>query len=461
MLESKVGNVLNFIGKPQQTFCDGLSRRNFLRVGGLALGGLSLPQILRAEALSRAAAGGSESTSTMSHKGVIMIFLAGGPPHQDMFDMKPNAPSEIRGEFTPIRTNVPGIEICELMPRLAQMMDKFAIIRSLKGCVDRHEPHQCFSGMPNGKQSWPCMGSFLSKVEGPAHLAVPPFVGLSPDTAHAPWGNPGEPGWLGPQHAPFRPDDGVGMQNMVLHKDVSLDRLTNRKGLLKAFDRVRRDIDANRQMAGVDTYTQQAFDVLTSARLVEALDIEKEDVKLRDRYGRGTKEKMADGPWRLMDQFLVARRLVEAGVRCVTIAFSRWDWHGGNFRRARQDMPMLDQGVSALVEDLHNRGLDKDISVVVWGEFGRTPKINKSAGRDHWANANFALLAGGGMRTGQVIGATDKHAGVPIERPIHPQEVLATLYHNLGINLATTTVADAQGRPQYLLERRHPVVELI
>lgn len=163
---------------------------------------------------------------------------------------------------------------------------------------------------------------------------------------------------------------------------------------------------------------------------------------------------MYAAPWRLMDQFLVVRRLVEAGVRCVTLALSRWDWHGGNFKRGRQDIPMLDQGVSALVQDIHNRGLDKDISVVVWGEFGRTPKINKDAGRDHWANANFALLAGGGMKTGQVIGATDKHAGVPIERPIHPQEVLATIYHNLGINLSSTTVPDAQGRPQYLLERR-------
>lgn len=453
--------MLNLIGKPQPRFCDGISRRNFLRVGGLALGGMSLPQILQAESLAQVAQGQPAVTKKMSHKGVIMIFLAGGPPHQDMFDMKPHAPVDIRGEFRPIRTNVSGIEICELFPYMSKMMDKFAIIRSLKGCVDRHEPHQCFSGVPNRKDPWPSVGSFLSKLSGPADLSVPPFVGLSPNTSHAPWGNPGEPGWLGPQHAPFRPDDGLGMQNMVLNKDISLDRLGDRKRLLTVFDRVRRDIDATGQLDGVDTYTQQAFDVLTSSKLVEALDIEKVDQKLRDRYGRGSKQKMADGPWRLLDQFLIARRLIEAGVRCVTLAFSRWDWHGGNFKRGRQDMPMLDQGVSALVEDIHNRGLDKDITVVVWGEFGRTPKINKNAGRDHWSNANFALLAGGGLRTGQVVGATDKHAGVPVERPIHPQEVLATIYHSLGVNLSTAKLTDPQGRPQYLLPRRTPVAELI
>ncbi|MCA9082321.1 MAG: DUF1501 domain-containing protein, partial [Planctomycetaceae bacterium] len=203
------------------------------------------------------------------------------------------------------------------------------------------------------------------------------------------------------------------------------------------------------------------FQVLTSSKLVEALDVEKEDPKLRDRYGRGSKDFMADGPWRLLDQFLIARRLIEAGVRCVTLAFSRWDWHGGNFKRGRQDMPMLDQGLSALVEDLHQRGLDKDVSVVVWGEFGRTPKINASAGRDHWPSANFALLAGGGMQTGQVIGATDKYAGEPTERPVHPQEVLATLYHSLGIDLHATTVIDHTGRPQYLLDVRDPIPELV
>lgn len=453
--------MLNLWGQANPKFCDGVSRRNFLRVGGLALGGMSLPEILRAEALTKSNTVSRSSTPKMNHKGVIMIFLAGGPPHQDMVDLKPNAPSEIRGEFSPIQTNVPGIEICELMPRMAQMMDKFAIIRSLKGCIDRHEPHQCFSGHANRKDPWPAIGAFLSKTAGPVDRSVPPFIGLSPKTKHAPWGHPGDPGWLGSQHSPFQPDDSVGMQNMTLHQDISLSRLRDRKQLLKRFDAVRRESDARATFGGVDAFTSQAFNVLTSAKLVEALDIEKVDPKLRDRYGRGDKTHMADGPWRLLDQFLIARRLIEAGARCVTLAFSRWDWHGGNFKRARQDIPMLDQGLSALVQDIHDRGLEDDISVVCWGEFGRTPKINKTAGRDHWPNANFALLAGGGMRTGQVIGATDKIAAVPIERPIHPQEVLATLYHNLGVDLNQATVTDAQGRPQYFLDYRDPIRELV
>ena len=214
-------------------------------------------------------------------------------------------------------------------------------------------------------------------------------------------------------------------------------------------------------MSALDDYNAKAVEVLTSSKLVEALDIERADPKLRDRYGRGDRTFMLDGPFRLLDQFLIARRLIEAGVRCVTLAFSRWDWHGDNFTRARQDFPMLDQGLSALIGDIHERGLDKDVSVVVWGEFGRTPRINDKAGRDHWPPANFALFAGGGMRTGQVIGATDKNAAYPIDRPIHQQEVLATLYHKLGIDLDATTGTDNQGRPQYLLDRRTPIAELI
>ena len=452
--------MLKFVGRRGTGFCDGLHRRDFLQVGGLALGGMSLPQVLQAETITRKLEE-QPAAPGMSHKGVIMIFLAGGPPHLDMFDMKPDAPSEIRGEFRPIGTNVPGVEICELFPRMAQMMDKFTIIRSLDGCVDRHEPHQLFSGKPDRRSPWPCLGSFAAKIQGAVDPAVPPFIGLSPDCRHVPWGNPGEAAWLGPRYAAFRPDDGPGMQNMTLHESVSFDRLGSRRELLAQLDDTRRRLDRAAELQGVDSYTEQAFNVLTSTRLVDALDVEKEDPKLRDRYGRGDKTHMADGPWRLLDQFLVARRLVEAGARCVTLAFSRWDWHGGNFKRGRQDMPMLDQGLSALVSDIHDRGLQDDISVVVWGEFGRTPKINTTAGRDHWSSANFCLLAGGGMRTGQVIGATDKQGGAPIERPIHPQQVLGMLYRNIGIDVERVTVPDHQGRPQYVVENREPIPELV
>ncbi len=447
--------MLTIVGKPYRSFCDGMTRRNFLRIGGLAMGGLALPQILRAQE-----ANGVRN----SHKAVIMIYLPGGPPHQDMWEIKTEAPSEIRGEFKPIPTNVPGIQICELFPRLASMMDKLVVIRTIVGCVDRHESHMCLSGYPSvgGNQppgGRPCVGSVLAKLFGPVDRSVPPFVGLAPSMGHMPWANPGEPGFLGPAYAPFRPQ-GPGMADMRLN-GITLERLSDRKRLLQALDRFRRECDADGSIEGMDAYTRQAFDVLTSSKLVRALDVELEDPKVRDRYGRGSARKMADGSHRLLDQFLVARRLVEAGVRCVTLAFSRWDWHGGNFRRAREDMPMLDQGVSALVEDLDSRGMLDDVTVVVWGEFGRTPRINKTAGRDHWPAVSCCLLAGGGMRTGQAIGRTNRLGEVPQERPVHVHEVFSTIYWNLGIDVRTTTIPDQAGRPQYLVDIRKPIEELV
>ncbi|MBX3415069.1 MAG: DUF1501 domain-containing protein [Pirellulales bacterium] len=439
---------------PRYRFCDGVSRRNFLKIGGLALGGLSLPQLYEAEARA-----GTRS----SHKAVIMIFLPGGPPHQDMFDLKPEAPAEIRGEFNPIATNVPGIEFCEHFPRLAQMADKLAVIRTLVGADGSHSSYMCNSGHneggPQPQGGWPALGSVVSKLQGPVDRAVPPFVGLAPRMGHMPWANAGEPGFLGKAHAPFKPDS-EGLANMTL-SGVTLDRLGDRQTVLAALDRFRRESDASGMMDGMDAFNRRAFDVLTSSKLVEALDLSREDEKLRDCYGRGYPENKDDGGPRLLDNFLVARRLVSAGVRCVTLAFSRWDWHGANFRQGREEMPLLDQGVSALIEDLEQRGMLDDVSVVVWGEFGRTPRINPSAGRDHWPQVACGLLAGGGMRTGQVIGETTRLAEVPKERPVHFQEVFATLYHNLGIDVATTTINDHSGRPTYLLDHREPLRELV
>jgi uncharacterized protein (DUF1501 family) len=249
---------------------------------------------------------------------------------------------------------------------------------------------------------------------------------------------------------------------MVLH-GLSLDRLSDRKAVLTALDRFRREADASGQMTGIDAFTEQAFGVLTSSKLAEALDIEKEDPKLRDRYGRGVNQLRDDGGPRLIDTFLVARRLVSAGARCVTLSFSRWDWHGANFRQGREDMPLLDQGLAALVEDLELRGMLDDVSIVCWGEFGRTPKINGNAGRDHWPQVSCALLAGGGMRTGQVIGSTNRLGEFAQDRPVHFQEVVATLYKNLGINIDHLTLRDLQGRPQYLLDQNahRPMPELV
>jgi hypothetical protein len=436
-------------------FCDGVSRRNFLKIGALGLGGLTLPQLFAAEARAGVTAG-------KSHKAVIMIFLPGGPAHQDIFDLKPDAPLEVRGEFKPIRTNVPGIEICEHLPRMAGMMDRMALIRSIVGATGGHDAIQCLTGrthrnMPPG--GWPCMGSVVSKVQGATNPYIPPSVGLSPPMGHPEWADNGSPGFLGTSHTPFKPS-GAGKDDMVLN-GVTLDRLTDRRALLGSLDKFRRDVDSSGMMQGLDTFNEQAFGVLTSSKLAAALDLANEDPKVVEAYGKGDPRNRDDGGPRLTSNFLIARRLVEAGARCVTLAFSRWDHHGRNFPQLREDLPLLDQGVTALAEDLRQRGMDKDVSVVVWGEFGRTPTINKDGGRDHWPNVSCGLLFGGGMKTGQTIGSTDRLGGEAKDRPVQFGEVFATLYHNLGIDVSKTTVNDLSGRPQYLVDGYQPMKELV
>jgi uncharacterized protein (DUF1501 family) len=254
------------------------------------------------------------------------------------------------------------------------------------------------------------------------------------------------------------------MQDITLG-DISDERLGNRASLLSGLDRFRREAD-RKQAAGLyDDFTEQALGVLTSSKLVEAMDLEREDPAVRARYGKDDPDVLGyshdKGYQAIPSRFLQARRLVEAGARCVTCSFAHFDWHGQNFRNARKVVPLLDQGVAALVEDLHERGLDKDVTVLVWGEFGRTPKINARAGRDHWPGVHAALMAGGGMRTGQVIGTTNRLAEEAIDRPVHMQEVFATLYQNLGINVASTTIPDNNGRPQYLVDRHEVIEELV
>jgi hypothetical protein len=445
--------MLTISGQGAGRFCDGVSRRDFLKIGGLALGGLSLPQILQAEA--RAGVGSS-------HKAIIMVFLAGGPPHQDMFDLKMDAPEEIRGEYKPISTNVPGLDICEHMPRLATLMDKMVVIRSMVGAHGDHSAGQCLTGYTDAlskvQGGRPSLGAILSKLQGPVDPAVPPFVGLSPRTGEARWGNPGDPGYLGMAHGPFTPFRNESVSKGA--EGLGPDRLGSRRSLLGILDTMRRQLDTNGALEGMDTFTHRAFDILTSNKLFNALDVTKEDPRLRAKYGYGDMKNEIDGPPCCNDQFLMARRLVEAGARCVTISFGRWDTHDNNFKSCRERIPKLDNALSALIEDLHARGLDKDVSVVVWGEFGRTPKINKAAGRDHWPNVSFALLAGGGMRTGQVIGATNRYGEVAKDRPVTFQNVFATLYHNLGID-PDTAVPDRNGRPMYLLDEFKPIHEVI
>jgi hypothetical protein len=439
--------------RDERRFCDGVSRRSFLKIGALGLGGLALPQLLQAE---------TSAGIRSSHKAVIMIYLPGGPPHQDMFDLKMDAPLEIRGEFKPISTNVPGIQICEHLPRLAKITDRIAIIRSLSDAVDDHSDFHCLTGRSKRNQppgGWPAFGSTVSKLLGPTDPSVPPFIGLEPKMQHRPYNDAG-PGFLGAGQRSFRPE-GNGKDDMVLN-GVSLDRLADRRALLAGFDRFRRDVDASGLMEGLDAFNQQAFGVLTSSKLLEALDYQRDDPRVIERYGKGDPKPHGDAAPMLMEQFLVARRLVQAGARVVTVAFGFWDYHGNNHKNARADLPLLDQGVSALLDDLKAQGLDRDVSVVVWGEFGRTPTINKDAGRDHWPRVTCAVLAGGGMKTGQVIGATDRWGGEPTDRPVLFGDVFATLYHNLGIDVSKVTIADLSGRPQYLVDSGcAPMKELI
>lgn len=304
------------------------------------------------------------------------------------------------------------------------------------------------------------MGSLLARLQGSANPAVPAFLGLAPNMGHKEWADNGTAGFLGPAYAPLELNKS-GKDDMVLN-GVTLDRLADRRALLGAMDRFRRDVDTSGQITGLDAYTQQAFGILTSSALIEALDLKREDPRVVEMYGKGDPKNRDDGGPKLMEHFLAARRLVEAGVRCVTLAFSRWDHHGDNFGALRQDLPLLDQGLSALIQDLHNRGLEKDVSVVVWGEFGRTPTINKDSGRDHWPRVSCALLAGGGMRHGQVIGSTDRLGGEANSRPVTFGEVHATLYHALGLDVNKVTVNDFTGRPQFLVEAgQQPMKELV
>ena len=445
--------MLTIPGQPIR-LCDGLSRRSFLRIGSLALGGLTLADVLRAEATRG---------SGRSHKSVIMIFMPGGPSHLDMYDLKPDAPVEVRGEFRPIRTAVPGIEICEHLPKLARNMGRLVPIRTIFGGPDDHACHICLTGFnrlgPQPSGGWPTFGSFVSKLQGAVDPTLPPYVGLAAKMIHPPYNDPG-PGFLGAAHSAFEPD-GQCRYNMTLN-GVSFERLADRRTLLTRFDQFRDDVDRG-AARGFDAFQDQALRVIACSTLRDALDVSREPAAVRARYGPGDPSLVEgfNAAPKLPEHLLVARRLVEAGARCVTLAFGAWDWHAANFKGMRQEMPLFDHGVATLVDDLHERGLDRDVLVVAWGEFGRSPRVNPAGGRDHWPAVSCALLAGGGLRTGQVLGRTNHLAEMPADRPVHFQEVLATIYHHLGIDVDTTTVPDLNGRPHYLVDGHRPLAELL
>lgn len=446
--------MLNILGNKVR-YCDGVSRRSFLKIGTFAFGGaaLTLADLNRAEA--------QQGTSS-PHKALINIYLGGGPAHMDMWDIKTEAPSEFRGQFNPISTNVPGIQIGEVFQRLSGLMDRSVVIRSLVGAPDRHDAILCQTGWPHDSLRTmggrPSIGATVARVQGPVDPAVPPFVGLARPTQHMPWGDCGQHGFLGPAFGAFKPD-GPGMANMTLN-GITTDQLADRQQLLTSFDNLQRDIDNTGMMNGMDAATQQAMNVLTSSKLINALNIEQEPQSVRDRYGDGRPYQFQfDGAPTVNDQLLMARRLVEAGARVVTLTYGRWDSHSQTFNFMRDHGGKLDQCLSALIEDLDIRGMLNDVTVIAWGEFGRTPRVNNNSGRDHWPTVSCAFMAGGGMRTGQAIGATNRLGERADQRPVQFGEVFATLYQNLGIS-PTATILDSTGRPQHVANAE-PMRELV
>lgn len=466
----------------RQTSKRRVTRRTLLEVGASGLLGLSLADLLRAE-------GNVEVRA--SRKSIINIHLDGGPPHQDMIDLKRDAPVEIRGEFRPIATSLPGLEVCELLPRLATIADRFAFIRSLTGGAGQHDAFQCQSGFPATElQSLggrPALGCVAAKLLGKPSDTAPTFVDLMQGRPLV--RNSARPGFLGPTYQPFRPDisqlfvrelqggmkaelERNGVRHSVsyeLNKELNVGRIDDRMQLLTSLDRVRREVDAGGMMDAMDDFSRQAVAILTSGRFAQALSLENEDPRTLTRYSLREPDTLPPGStdgtntndgYSSVHKFLLARKLIEAGVRCVSLTISDFDTHRKNFERLRYLLPIVDAGLHALTTDLEERGLLDDVTIVVWGEFGRTPKINTSGGRDHWPSAGMCLLAGGGMRVGQVIGATDRYGATVVERPVTYPDVFATLYRNLGIDPQRTILTDPTGRPQTLTLNGKALAEL-
>ena len=439
--------MLDFIGRGQRT-CDGINRRSFLRVGSLAVGGLTLPGLLRLRA---------EGVARSSRRAVIQIWQAGGPSHIDMYDLKPNAPTEVRGEFKPIATSVTGIRIGEHLPRQAAIMDRLAILRSAYHTNAGHGMGSQW--MLTGYQPtievndniYPSTGSVVAKMRGPNEPGLPAYVNL-PRVLSL-----GKAAYLGAACNPFAPDsdpnqDSFQVRNLKLSGRVDASRLESRKDLLKDLDAIHRDLDTAGDMAGLDTFYRDAMEMVANRKALHAFDIAREPAALRERYGRND----------LGQCCLLARRLVEAGVTFVTIqAGGGWDTHGDNFKQLKDKLlPNYDRALTALVSDLHDRGLQDEVLVMAMGEFGRTPRINSGAGRDHWPGAMSILYAGGGLKMGQVIGSTNALAEYPTSKPATPGCVLSTMYHALGIDHHHIFHDQAQ-RPLPILNEGEPITELV
>jgi len=441
-----------------------IDRRGFVKAGALGMAGLSLLDLLKAESL----AGPAKASRS---KSVIILWKRGGPSQHETWDPKPDAPQEYRGAFGAMSTKVPGIQICDLLPKCAQVMDKFSIIRSLHHTDAGHSAGDqiMFTGYPPKKGNpnenvYPSCGSIVAKQQGHLDPELPPYVMI-------PQRLPGvDPAYLGKKYAPFETrsdpaaDGPFVIPNFSLGESLSLNRLGSRKDLLKSFDEVRREVDASGAMEAADGFTQQAFDVLTSQRARDAFNLDAEPRKLRERYGfmpaykAPTPDRCGSPAW--SQRILLARRLVEAGVRLVTVDLRWWDTHVKGYESMRDGfLPRWDQAYSALLEDLHQRGMMDDVMVIAWGEFGRTPKVNSTGGRDHYPHVFSAAVAGGGIEGGRVVGESDSKGAEPKERPIRPQDVLATMYRHLGIDVSKQYL-DHGGRPVPVLPFGDPIDEL-
>ncbi len=411
-----------------------MNRRDFLRIGGLGLCGVSMLDIVRAQA--------SSGASTARAKQMIVCWLGGGPPHTDMFDMKPDSPAEYRGPFRPIQTNVVGMQICELMPELAKRADKFSILRSIttlnKPGDHSQGPLYWLTGNPRmttGSEEYPMVGSVVSKLR-PGPRDVPSFMTLDEIDIHT--HNALARSYLGPAYAPFilDPNKGKDTATRMLTPQITMPSFERNVRLLESLDQRLRQIDAQDELiSGVDHYQQTAFNLLRSPKLREALDLSREPAASVERYvRRDTKTRYPQGNTR---NFLIARRLIEAGVPVVHFNLGYWDWHADNFNEGRGHIPRFDTALSALLDDLEVRGLLDTTIVVALGEMGRTPKIDgggPGAGRGHWDYAQFVLVAGGGWKPGMIYGATDR-LGERVVDKLHKVESFGrTLYHLLGID---------------------------
>ena len=442
----------------------GTDRRSFLKAGLLGTAGLSLAGLLRHEAAL------AQAGRASGEKNVIILWMRGGPSHIDMWDPKPDAPLEYRGEFGVSSTKVPGILLSDMLPKTGRLMDKWSLVRSLHHHDAGHSTGDqiCFTGYPAGpnpdQNEMPSCGSIVARQLGHRNPQLPSYVMIPrmvPGTGSAYLGvackafeTGADPANPGPFHVP----------NFGLAEGLTLERLGDRRGLLQSFDGLRNELDRSGQMAAMDRFQHQAWDLLHSSATREAFDLDQEPAALRERYGfmpafdPGAANRCGAPAW--SQRMLLARRLVEAGVRLVTVDLRWWDTHVQGFDSLRRGfLPRWDQAYAALIDDLHQRGLLQSTLVIAWGEFGRTPRVNNDAGRDHYPNVFSAALAGGPVQGGRVVGESDRHGAFPKVNPKTPQDVLATMYRHLGIDTSISYINSA-GRPITVLPSGSPISEL-